>query len=129
MAIAYWREKKTPAVVARLFNTIGPRQSGQYGMVVPRFISQAMDGSNVTVYGNGEQTRSFTFVEDVITWLILLAQDDRAVGEIYNLGNPNEITITDLAQRIVRLTGSSSKITYVPYDEAYERGFEDMGRR
>ncbi len=129
MALAYWKERKTPAVVARLFNTIGPRQSGQYGMVVPRFISQALDGSDITVYGNGEQTRSFTFVEDVITWLILLAQDDRTAGEIFNLGNPNEISIQDLAQRILRLTGSASKIRYVPYDEAYESGFEDMGRR
>lgn len=129
LAIAYWREKKSPAVVARLFNTIGPRQSGQYGMVVPRFISQALDGQDVTVYGSGEQTRSFTYVEDVVTWLILLAQDDRAVGEIFNLGNPNEVTITDLARRIIQLTDSSSKIRLVPYDEAYESGFEDMGRR
>ncbi|HYM12542.1 MAG TPA: GDP-mannose 4,6-dehydratase, partial [Bryobacterales bacterium] len=129
MAIAYWREKQTPAVVARLFNTIGPRQSGQYGMVVPRFIAQALDGKDITVYGDGRQTRSFTYVEDVVAWLILLAQDDRAVGEIFNLGNPNEVTITALGERIIRLTGSSSRIRYVPYDEAYESGFEDMGRR
>ncbi len=129
LALAYWKEKKTPAVVARLFNTIGPRQSGQYGMVVPRFIGQALDGQDVTVYGTGEQTRSFTYVEDVVEWLIRLSHDDRAVGEIYNLGNPHEITITDLAQRILRLTGSSSRIRYVPYDQAYESGFEDMGRR
>jgi UDP-glucose 4-epimerase len=129
LAIAYWREKKTPAVVARLFNTIGPRQSGQYGMVVPRFIGQALEGRDVTVYGSGEQTRSFTYVEDVVTWLILLAQDDRAVGEIFNLGNPNEVAIKDLARRVIALTGSSSKLRFVPYDEAYESGFEDMGRR
>lgn len=129
LALAYWKEKKTPAVVARLFNTIGPRQSGQYGMVVPRFIGQALDQQDVTVYGTGEQTRSFTYVEDVVEWLIRLSHDDRAVGEIYNLGNPHEITITDLAQRILRLTGSSSRIRYVPYDQAYESGFEDMGRR
>lgn len=129
MAIAYWKEKKTPTVVARLFNTIGPRQSGQYGMVVPRFISQALEGKDITVYGTGRQTRSFTFVEDTVAWLILLAQDDRAVGEIFNLGNPHEVSITDLAQRIIRLTGSTSPIRYVPYDEAYESGFEDMGRR
>ena len=129
LALAYWKEKKTPAVVARLFNTIGPRQSGQYGMVVPRFIGQALEQQDVTVYGTGEQTRSFTYVEDVVEWLIRLSHDDRAVGEIYNLGNPDEITITDLAQRILRLTGSSSKIRYVPYDQAYESGFEDMGRR
>src|SRR5579885_1423124 len=96
MAIAYWKEKKTPAVVARLFNTIGPRQSGQYGMVVPRFISQALAGAPITVYGDGRQTRSFTFVEDVVSWLILLAQDNRAAGEIFNLGNPNEVSITGL---------------------------------
>jgi UDP-glucose 4-epimerase len=129
MAIAYWKEKKTPAVVARLFNTIGPRQSGQYGMVVPRFISQALAGAPITVYGDGCQTRSFTFVEDVVSWLILLAQDDRAAGEIFNLGNPNEVSITGLAERIIRLTGSESAICYIPYDEAYESGFEDMGRR
>jgi len=129
LALAYWKEKKTPAVVARLFNTIGPRQSGQYGMVVPRFIGQALDQQDVTVYGTGEQTRSFTYVEDVVEWLIRLSHDDRAVGEIYNLGNPHEITITDLAQRILRLTGSSSRIRYIPYDQAYESGFEDMGRR
>ena len=116
-------------MVARLFNTIGPRQSGQYGMVVPRFIGQALDQQDVTVYGTGEQTRSFTYVEDVVEWLIRLSHDDRAVGEIYNLGNPHEITITDLAQRILRLTGSSSRIRYIPYDQAYESGFEDMGRR
>jgi UDP-glucose 4-epimerase len=129
MAIAYWREKHTPAVVARLFNTVGPRQSGQYGMVVPRFIAQALDDKDVTVYGTGQQTRSFTYVEDVVAWLVLLAQDDRAVGEIFNLGNPNEVTITELAERIIRLTGSSSRIRRIPYDEAYESGFEDMGRR
>jgi UDP-glucose 4-epimerase len=129
LALAYWKEKKTPAVVARLFNTIGPRQSGQYGMVVPRFIGQALSQQDVTVYGTGEQTRSFTYVDDVVEWLIRLSHDDRAVGEIYNLGNPHEITITDLAQRILRLTASSSRIRYVPYDQAYESGFEDMGRR
>ena len=129
LALAYWKEKKTPAVVARLFNTIGPRQSGQYGMVVPRFIGQALDEQDLTVYGTGEQTRSFTYVEDVVEWLIRLSHDDRAVGEIYNLGNPHEVTITDLARRILRLTGSSSRIRYVPYDQAYESGFEDMGRR
>jgi UDP-glucose 4-epimerase len=129
LSIAYWKEKKTPAVVARLFNTIGPRQSGQYGMVVPRFIGQALEEREVTVYGTGEQTRSFTYVEDVVEWLIRLAHDDRAVGEIFNLGNPNEITITELAQRIIRLTGSTSRIRYIPYDQAYESGFEDMGRR
>jgi nucleoside-diphosphate-sugar epimerase len=129
LAIAFWKEKKTPAVVARLFNTIGPRQSGQYGMVVPRFIGQALAGEDVTVYGSGSQTRSFTYVEDVVTWLVHLAQDDRAVGEIFNLGNPNEISISDLAARVLRLTGSSSKIRNIPYDEAYESGFEDMGRR
>jgi UDP-glucose 4-epimerase len=129
LAIAYWREKKTPAVVARLFNTIGPRQSGQYGMVVPRFITQALSGQDLTVYGTGAQTRSFTYVEDIVEWLIRLAHDDRAVGEIYNLGNPNEITIADLARRVLRLTGATSQIRLIPYDQAYESGFEDMGRR
>jgi UDP-glucose 4-epimerase len=129
LAIAYWKEKKTPAVVARLFNTIGPRQSGQYGMVVPRFITQALDGADLTVYGTGQQTRSFTYVADVVEWLILLAENDGAVGEIFNLGNPGEVAIAELAERIVRLTGSSSRIRSIPYDQAYESGFEDMGRR
>ncbi len=129
LAIAYWKENQTPAVVARLFNTIGPRQTGQYGMVVPRFIGQALEGEGVTVYGTGQQTRSFTYVEDAVEWLIRLAENDRAVGEIFNLGNPNEVAIAELARRVIRLTGSSSQIRNVPYDEAYESGFEDMGRR
>jgi nucleoside-diphosphate-sugar epimerase len=129
MALAYWKEKQTPTIIARLFNTIGPRQSGQYGMVVPRFISQALEENDITVYGSGDQTRSFTYVEDVVSWLIRLMERDAAVGQVFNLGNPNEVSITDLAGRVLRLTGSHSQIRYVPYDEAYESGFEDMGRR
>jgi len=129
LALAYWREKKTPTVVARLFNTIGPRQTGQYGMVVPRLIGQALEGSDLTVYGDGRQTRSFTYVDDVVEWLIRLAGEERAVGEIFNLGNPQEVSILDLAGRILRLTGSRSSIKHVSYDDAYASGFEDMGRR
>lgn len=129
LALAYWREQQVPTVVVRPFNCTGPRQSGRYGMVVPRFITQALRGQDVTVYGDGTQSRSFTYVSDVVEWLLALSASDKAVGEVFNLGNPNEITITDLAQRIISLTGSTSKITYTPYDEAYESGFEDIERR
>lgn len=129
LALAYWREFQVPTVVARLFNTIGPRQIGRYGMVVPRLLSQALSGQPLTVYGDGNQTRCFTFVEDVVEWLMLLAADDRAVGEVYNLGNPREVSITELAQMILTLTGSQSPIEYVSYEEGYEQGFEDMRRR
>jgi UDP-glucose 4-epimerase len=129
LAIAYWREFRVPAVVLRLFNTIGPRQIGRYGMVVPRFITQALRGENLTVYGAGSQSRCFTYVADVVEWMMLLAADDRAVGEIFNLGNPSELTITALAQRVIAATRSSSGIDYIPYEQAYEQGFEDMERR
>jgi UDP-glucose 4-epimerase len=129
IALAYWNQFKVPTVVVRLFNTIGPRQIGRYGMVVPRFMSQALLGRNLSVYGNGQQSRCFTYVSDIIEWLLLLASNDRAVGEIFNLGNPEEITITELAGKIIALTGAQSTIEYVPYEKAYEAGFEDMGRR
>ena len=129
MALAYWREYRVPTVVVRLFNTIGPRQSGQYGMVVPRFLQQALRGEPLTVFGNGEQSRCFGFVADVVEWMSLLAADDRAVGQVFNLGNPQEITIGALADKILTLTGSKSRVDYIPYEQAYENGFEDMTRR
>jgi len=129
LALAYWREFKLPTVVVRLFNTIGPRQSGHYGMVVPRFIRQALRGDNLTVYGTGKQSRCFTYVSDVVEWLVRLASSDAANGQVFNLGNPEEITITDLASKILKLTGASVGIEYIPYEKAYEEGFEDMERR
>ena len=129
LALAYWRQYKVPTVLVRLFNTVGPRQIGRYGMVVPRLLGQALDGRNLTVFGDGRQSRCFTYVSDIIAWLLLLAENDKAVGQVFNLGNPEEVTITELAQRIIRLTASSSKIVYIPYEQAYEEGFEDMRRR
>jgi UDP-glucose 4-epimerase len=129
LALAYWREFKLPTVVVRFFNTIGPRQVGRYGMVVPRFMSQALQGSNLSVYGTGQQSRCFTYVSDVVEWLLMLAANDKAVGEVVNLGNPEEVTIVELARKIIALTGAQVAIDYVPYEEAYEEGFEDMLRR
>jgi UDP-glucose 4-epimerase len=129
LALAYLREYKVPTVVARLFNTIGPRQIGRYGMVVPRFLRQALQGENLTVYGTGRQSRCFTYVSDSVEWLLRLAFSDQAVGEVFNLGNPEEVTIEELARRIIAITGSGSGIEYVPYAKAYESGFEDMERR
>jgi UDP-glucose 4-epimerase len=129
LALAYWRELKVPTVVVRFFNTIGPRQIGHYGMVVPRFLAQALRGEDLTVYGSGQQSRCFTYVSDVIEWLLLLAAKDQAVGEVFNLGNPKEVTITELAQRVIAVTGAQVGIEYIPYEKAYEKGFEDMQRR
>jgi UDP-glucose 4-epimerase len=129
LAIAYWKEKKVPTVVARLFNTVGPRQTGRYGMVIPSFVKQALAGEDITVFGDGRQRRCFTHVHDAVGALIALADRNDAVGEVYNIGNTEEISMTDLAQRIKSLTGSGSKIVFVPYTEAYEDGFEDMQRR
>lgn len=129
LALAYWREYRVPTVVVRLFNTIGPRQIGRYGMVVPRFISQALDGQDLTVYGSGNQSRCFTYVGDVVEWLSRLAATESAVGNVFNLGNPQEISITDLAKKVIAITNSKSGITYIPYEKAYEQGFEDMERR
>ncbi len=129
LALAYWKEKQCPTVVVRLFNTVGPRQTGRYGMVLPRFVSQALNGQPITVYGSGEQTRSFTWVGDVVSALIELASHPRAVGEVFNVGGTEETSITELAQLVVNVTGSPSKVVFVPYDQAYEEGFEDMHRR
>jgi UDP-glucose 4-epimerase len=129
LALAYWKEKKLPIVIVRLFNTVGPRQTGQYGMVLPTFVRQALAGQPITVFGDGTQSRSFTYVADVVDALVKLAQEPRAVGEVFNVGNTEEVTIRDLAERVKRITGSSSPVQLVPYDEAYEAGFEDMPRR
>ncbi len=129
LALAYWREKKLPTVIVRLFNTVGPRQTGQYGMVIPTFVKQALSGRPITVYGSGEQSRCFCYVGDVVGALMKLMDDESAVGEVFNVGSNQEITILDLARKVKELTNSKSEITFVPYDEAYEEGFEDMPRR
>ena len=129
LALAYWKEKKLPVVIARLFNTVGPRQTGEYGMVLPTFVRQALAGEPLTVFGDGKQSRSFTYVGDVVGALVQLVQEPRAVGEVFNIGNTDEVTIRDLAERVKALTASPSDIRCVPYDKAYEAGFEDMPRR
>jgi UDP-glucose 4-epimerase len=129
LAIAYWKEKRVPTVIVRLFNTVGPRQTGRYGMVIPNFVRQALTGEDITVYGDGTQSRCFTHVSDAVGALMQLIEHPQAVGEVYNIGSDTEVTITELAEQIKQLTGSSSRIVYVPYDEAYEEGFEDMMRR
>jgi UDP-glucose 4-epimerase len=130
LALAYHKEKHLPVVVARLFNTVGPRQTGRYGMVIPSFVKQALLGHPITVYGDGTQTRCFTFIDDVVGQLIALSETPRAVGEVFNIGNDREeVTIHALAQRVKARAGSNSEIVLVPYDKAYEEGFEDMHRR
>jgi UDP-glucose 4-epimerase len=129
LALAYHRERKLPVVVVRLFNTVGPRQTGRYGMVIPNFVRQALTGAPITVYGDGKQTRSFTDVGDVVVGLLKLMTEPRAIGEVFNLGNREEVSIGELAERIRAATASSSEIVFIPYDEAYEAGFEDMPRR
>jgi UDP-glucose 4-epimerase len=129
LALAYWKERRLPVVIARLFNTVGPRQTGQYGMVLPTFVGQAIAGRPLTVYGDGRQSRSFTYVGDVVDALIRLAREPRAVGEVFNVGSRNEVSIRELAERVKQLSDSDSVIQYVPYDQAYEAGFEDMPRR
>lgn len=129
LALSYWKEKRLPVVIARLFNTVGPRQTGRYGMVLPNFVRQALDGAPITVYGTGKQSRCFCDVRDAVEALLRLAATDTAVGEVVNVGNDEEITIEDLAKRVKERTCSSSNIDYIPYDQAYEPGFEDMFRR
>src|SRR4030095_10618130 len=129
LAIAYWKEKKVPTVIARLFNTVGPRQTGRYGMVIPNFVRQALSGQEITVYGDGTQSRCFTHVSDAVGALIGIAEHPSALGEVYNIGSANEISILDLARKVRDITGSDSKTVFVPYDQAYEEGFEDMLRR
>jgi UDP-glucose 4-epimerase len=129
LALAYHRERKLPVIVVRLFNTVGPRQTGRYGMVIPNFVQQALAGDPITVFGDGRQTRSFTFVGDVVDGVIRLAAEPRAVGQVFNLGNTEEVSILELARRVRAMTGSQSEIVLVPYEKAYDEGFEDMPRR
>ena len=129
LALSYWRERKVPVIVVRLFNTVGPRQTGRYGMVLPNFVKQALDSKPITVYGSGTQSRCFCDVRDTVEALMRLMDTERAIGEVVNIGNTEEISIADLAQTVKTRTGSTSEITYVPYDQAYEPGFEDMMRR
>jgi UDP-glucose 4-epimerase len=129
LALAYWHEKKLPTIVVRLFNTVGPRQTGQYGMVIPTLVKQAIAGKPLTVYGDGKQTRCFGYVGDVVGALVKLMDHEDAVGQVFNIGSNQEVSIAQLAQRIKEITASDSEIVYVPYSEAYEAGFEDMPRR
>ncbi|MDZ7267420.1 MAG: GDP-mannose 4,6-dehydratase [candidate division KSB1 bacterium] len=129
LALAYYKEMKLPVVIVRLFNTVGPRQTGQYGMVVPRFVQAAMHNKPLRVYGDGTQSRCFGYVGDVVQALIALASHPQAVGQIFNIGSNEEVTIMELAERVRAIIGSSSEIVKVPYSEAYEAGFEDMQRR
>lgn len=129
LALAYYKQKNLPVVICRLFNTVGPRQTGYYGMVVPRFVRQALDGEPLTVFGDGNQSRCFCNVLDAVEALIILAESGEAEGEVFNIGDTHDITITNLARKIISLTSSSSKITYIPYEEAYGEGFEDMQKR
>lgn len=129
LGLAYFKEKNLPVVIGRYFNTVGPRQTGQYGMVVPRFVKQALRGDPISVFGDGCQSRCFTYVKDVVKASVDLLDHPEAVGQIFNIGNDEEITINALADRILKLTGSKSEIQHIPYDVAYERGFEDMRRR
>lgn len=128
-ALAYFRTKGLETIIARLFNTVGPRQTGAYGMVIPRLVSQALKNEPLTVYGDGTQTRTFTYVKDVVAGLMALMACDGAVGEVFNIGGTEEITILDLARRIITRTGSASRVSLIPYEEAYAKDFEDMLRR
>ena len=129
LALAYWRERKVPVIVVRLFNTVGPRQTGRYGMVLPNFVKQALENEPITVYGSGTQSRCFCDVRDTVESLMRLMDTEKSIGEVVNIGNTEEITIADLAATVKTRTGSTSTISYVPYDQAYEPGFEDMMRR
>lgn len=129
LALAYFEEKKLPVIIVRAFNAIGPRQTGQYGMVVPNFVQKALIGKPITVYGDGSQSRSFTHVSDVVDALIKLMSESKAVGQIFNVGSSKEITIKELALIIKEMTGSSSEIEYISYEKAYGPGYEDMQRR
>ena len=129
LALAYWKEHRLPVIIVRLFNTVGPRQTGRYGMVIPNFVRQALAGDPITVFGPGTQTRSFGYVGDVVRGIVALANEPRAVGDVFNLGNDGEITIRELAELVRTMTASDSEIVMIPYEKAYESGFEDMPRR
>jgi UDP-glucose 4-epimerase len=129
LALAYWKERQLPTVVVRLFNTVGPRQTGRYGMVLPRFVRQALAGAPVTVYGDGTQRRCFCHVGDVVEALIMLIDRQESYGEVINVGSQEELSIRELAERVIDITSSDSPISLIPYTDAYEEGFEDMHRR
>ena len=129
LAYTYWREKGLETVIVRLFNTVGPRQTGSYGMVVPRFVGQALRNEPITVFGDGTQTRCFCHVSDVVKGLVALSEHPEAFGKVFNLGGGEEVSIKELAERVIELTGSQSSLEFLPYDVAYEAGFEDMERR
>ncbi len=129
LAYIYWKEKKVPTIIVRLFNTVGPRQTGAYGMVIPRFVNQALKNEDITVYGTGKQSRCFLHVKDVIKTLIKLMNNKNAVGQVFNIGSQEEISIENLAKKIIEITKSKSKLVYISYEKAYEEGFEDMQRR
>ncbi|HEV2418104.1 MAG TPA: GDP-mannose 4,6-dehydratase [Terriglobia bacterium] len=129
LALAYWKERRLPVVVVRLFNTVGPRQTGRYGMVLPNFVNQAMSERPITIFGDGMQSRCFCYVEDVVAAMRQLVSTKSTVGHVFNIGGVEEIRIKDLAERVRRIVGSSSPLAYIPYDAAYEEGFEDMARR
>ena len=129
LALAYWKERQLPVIIVRLFNTVGPRQTGRYGMVVPNFVQQALAHEPITVFGTGTQSRSFGYVGDVVRGILALVDEPKAVGEVFNLGNDGEISIRDLASFVKTMAASRSDIVTVPYEEAYESGFEDMPRR
>jgi UDP-glucose 4-epimerase len=128
-ALAYYRTHGLEVIITRLFNTVGPRQTGTYGMVIPRFVAQALNNQPLTVYGDGSQSRTFTYVKDVVLALMALVKAEDAVGEVLNVGGTEEITIFDLAKKIITATGSKSKIEFISYDKAFGKDFEDMQRR
>tara|TARA_Y100000590_G_scaffold119742_1_gene137067 strand:+ start:27802 stop:28677 length:876 start_codon:yes stop_codon:yes gene_type:complete len=129
LAYTYWREKGLETIIVRLFNTVGPRQTGSYGMVIPRFVSQALRNEPITIFGDGTQTRCFCAVDDIVNGILALSETPEAFGKVFNLGGREEISIKELAEKIIGLTGSKSDLRFIPYDMAYEEGFEDMERR
>lgn len=129
LAYTYWREKGLETVIIRLFNTVGPRQTGSYGMVIPRFVGQALKNQPITIFGDGTQTRCFCHVSDIVNGVLALSEHPEAVGKVFNLGGDQEVSISDLARQVIELVGSESELEYIPYDDAYEEGFEDMTRR
>ena len=129
LAYTYWREKGLETVIIRLFNTVGPRQTGSYGMVIPRFVGQALKNQPITIFGDGTQTRCFCHVSDIVNGVLALSEHPEAVGKVFNLGGGQEVSISDLARQVIELVGSESELEYIPYDDAYEEGFEDMTRR
>ncbi len=129
LAYTYWREKGLETVIIRLFNTVGPRQTGSYGMVIPRFVGQALRNEPITIFGDGNQTRCFCHVGDIVEGLVALSEHPEAFGKVFNLGGGKEVAIRELAERVIKLAGSQSSLEFIPYDAAYEAGFEDMDRR